>query len=300
MSSLDSLMQISCGLSVLFVEDEESLCQEMTEVLHDIFSLVSIGRDGKEGLEQYLSFHKIHGTYPDIIITDLNMPRLSGVEMSKQMLSLHPEQVIVVLSASDDVKNILEMLNMGVDAYALKPIQYEMFLQTLQRVSKKVMYGKMAKEYTKKLEALAYIDPLTGISNRRRFFKRANGLLLGNNPHLPPFTLCMFDVDRFKEINDRYGHDMGDAVLCYFVDTMKQFLDDKECFSRFGGDEFVVIFQRNEREMEQVLQQIHKKISKTHKLLDKQIDFSVSMGWTQINIKDPNIDVAIKRADIHL
>ena len=300
MKNLDSLMHLSRELSVLFVEDEENLRQEMSEVFHDIFSRVAIAQDGKEGWERYLSFYKEYGTYPDIIITDINMPYLSGVEMSRKILSLNPEQMIVVLSAYDETKYVLELLNMGVDTYLLKPIQHETFLETLQRVSKKVMYRNMALSYTKELESMAYLDPLTGIPNRRRFFKISNGLLLSRTPQLPPFSLCIFDLDKFKEINDRYGHDMGDAVLCRFVEIMQKELHTQECLARFGGDEFMVIFQRNNHEIEEVLQRINTAIANIHELLGEDIYFSVSIGWTQITLKDPNIDVAIKRADLQL
>lgn len=293
-------MQLSSELSVLFVEDDPHLSQEMEEILRDIFTSVLVAENGEEGLKKYLSFHKEHGNYPDIIITDITMPYLSGIEMSREIFALCPEQAIVVLSASNDTTSVLDLLNMGVEAYVLKPIQLDIFIQNLQRVGQKVIYRKMSEVHTKQLESLAYIDPLTGIANRRRFFEKANGLLLSKNPPLPPFTLCIFDIDRFKEINDTYGHDMGDAILCYFVESIKKRLNDKECFARFGGDEFMVIFQRNENEIKSVLEQIHTDISKSHTLLGKQIYFSVSMGWTQINVKYDTIDVAIKRADLHL
>jgi len=299
-STLDSLMHVSRELSVLFVEDDKHISHDIEEILRDIFSSVLVAENGQEGLEKYLSFHKEYGKYPDIVMTDIVMPYLSGVEMSREILALCPEQAIVVLSASNDTTSVLDLLNMGVEAYVLKPIQYEILIQTLGRVSKKVMHRKMSEAYIKKLESLAYIDPLTGISNRRRFFEKANAFLLSQNPPLSPYTLCIFDIDRFKDINDTYGHDMGDAILCYFVESIKKHLDDKECFARFGGDEFMVIFQRNDNEIKSVLEQIHTDISKSHTLLGKQIYFSVSMGWTQINVKDDNIDVAVKRADLHL
>lgn len=298
--TLNSLIPISRELSVLFVEDEENLRQEMSEVLDDIFESVTLAQDGKEGWEKYCSFYETYGRYPDIIISDINMPYLSGVEMSKKILSVNPEQMIVILSAYDETKYVLELLNMGVDAYVLKPIDHKTFLETLQRASKKVMYRNMALKHTKELESMAYLDPLTGISNRRRFFKITNGLLRDKIPHLPPFTLCMVDLDKFKEINDRYGHDMGDAVLCHFVEIMQKELHAKECFVRFGGDEFIVIFQRNNHEIEEVLQRINTAIANTHELLGEDIYFSVSMGWTEITVKDPNIEVAIKRADLQL
>lgn len=300
MVNLDSLKYLSRELSVLFVEDEENLCQEMSEALNDIFSRVAIAEDGKEGWERYLSFYKEYGTYPDIIITDINMPHLSGVEMSRKILSLNPEQMIVVLSANNKTEYVLELLNMGVDAYVLKPIGHETFLQTLQRVSKKVIDRKMALDKIKELESMAYVDPLTGISNRHHFFNIAKELPLGKTPPLPPFTLCIVDLDKLKDINDRYGHDMGDAVLCRFVEIMQKELYSKECFARFGGDEFMVILQRNNYEIEEVLRRINAAIGYMHELLGKHIYFSISMGWTQITSKDLHIDAVIKRADLQL
>lgn len=299
-SNLKSIMSFSAGLNVLFVEDEANLRHEMTELLEDIFSKITVAKNGKEGIAKYKACYETNASYPDIVISDINMPYMSGVEMSREILSLDPEQTILILSAYNETKHILELLNIGVDGYALKPIEYHSFLQTLQRASQKVIYRKAAKAHTKELEFLAYHDSLTGISNRRYFFKKAKVFLLDSKPHLPPYTLCMFDLDSFKVINDSFGHDMGDAVLCKFTKIIESLLDPKECFARLGGDEFIVILQRNENDLKLVLAKIHANIVKTHHLLGKDLRFSVSTGMTQLMPQDKNIDSCIKRADMHL
>jgi len=300
MQQLSELMELSQDLTVLYVEDCPSLRREMAEVLEELFNVVLLAKDGKEGLEVF-DDHKVkEGLYPDIVITDINMPKVSGLEMSQQILTQHPEQLIVVLSAHDESSYLRDFINMGIDSYLIKPVESLPFLQTLQRASKKIKYKQLALSHTEELEKLAYMDAMTGIANRRKFFKEANALF--DMRLLPDASMhvCIIDIDKFKTINDTYGHDMGDEVIRTFVEIVKQEMGEKDCFARFGGDEFVLMLQMHEEEALTLIEKIHKNIGKRHTILDKKIYFSVSMGFTQLYVYDQNIDTVLKRADINL
>lgn len=91
------------------------------------------------------------------------------------------------------------------------------------------------------LERLAFTDSLTGILNRRAFYKAVETALDGNAP--PPATMLVIDVDHFKMINDNHGHDVGDQALIALVEAVGGCLRETEIFGRLGGEEFAVFMR---------------------------------------------------------
>lgn len=95
-----------------------------------------------------------------------------------------------------------------------------------------------------KLEKLANIDPLTGIFNRRSFIALCEQELQKSARRGDVFSLLMFDLDHFKKINDRYGHAMGDAVLCSVVEKLRNAVRNIDTVGRWGGEEFVALLPK--------------------------------------------------------
>lgn len=95
-----------------------------------------------------------------------------------------------------------------------------------------------------KLEHLASIDPLTGIYNRRAFIALCEQELLRTSRSGEVFSLIMFDLDHFKEINDRHGHRVGDAVLCAVVEKLRNSVRNIDIVGRWGGEEFVALLPK--------------------------------------------------------
>ncbi len=300
MKNIDELMKLSQNLTVLFVEDDLQQREEIAEILEDFFKVVILANDGQEGLEKYLSFKEERGAYPDIIITDISMPKLSGIEMSKTVLEYNAEQLIIVLSAYNDPEYLLDLINIGIDSYLVKPLRSERFLKVMRGASRKVNYRKIAIQYTEDLKELAYKDPLTGISNRRRFFEKANILFTQNQKNHMQIYLFMFDIDKFKIINDTLGHDMGDEVIKVFVEIVKKEMQDNKCFARLGGDEFVAMLKMDKTDALRTIEKIRAHINKTHVILNTSVNFTVSIGMSEITSNDKNIDMVIKRADINM
>lgn len=91
------------------------------------------------------------------------------------------------------------------------------------------------------LEALAWLDPLTGLLNRRKFLESFQGLLDDAVAHSRPLVCVMLDIDFFKAINDDYGHAAGDEVICAVAAQLKLASRDNDIVGRYGGEEFVVV-----------------------------------------------------------
>ncbi|MCX7694250.1 MAG: diguanylate cyclase, partial [Caloramator sp.] len=154
-----------------------------------------------------------------------------------------------------------------------------------------------------KAENMAMRDYLTNLYNRRAFFqlaeercKRAKGK--GNN-----LVLVMTDIDKFKSINDNYGHDVGDQVLKNFAEILKTSVREKDLVARFGGEEFIILL--SDIDIEDAynrIEQLRKKVSETEvAVLDKKIKYTASFGISKVVCcGSKSFEEAIKRADTGL
>ena len=90
--------------------------------------------------------------------------------------------------------------------------------------------------------SLSLIDPLTGIHNRRSLLERAKYEIEQSRRHQRPMTVAYFDLDNFKAVNDKFGHDIGDNLLCIVAQVLQNINRSTDMVARIGGDEFVILF----------------------------------------------------------
>jgi diguanylate cyclase (GGDEF)-like protein len=150
----------------------------------------------------------------------------------------------------------------------------------------------------KELYTLANIDSLTKIKNRRSFFidsEEALKEVIKNNQKL---CILMIDIDKFKSVNDRFGHAVGDKVLIQFCTIVTSIIDDEAIFGRIGGEEFCITFcNKNMDEVISISEQIRNKCANTLiEINEHKFNFTVSMG---LSCKDnlTNIDSILYKSD---
>jgi len=126
------------NLSLLLVEDYEPLRSNMAELLEDFFDTVVVAADGVEALALYKAYQteKVDGF--DLVISDIQMPKMNGVELSEHLRELNSEQEIIILSAHTDSAYLLRLINLGVAQFITKPINHEELLDTLFHVSRNI------------------------------------------------------------------------------------------------------------------------------------------------------------------
>jgi diguanylate cyclase (GGDEF)-like protein len=274
--------------NILIIDDNPSNIDFLLGLLteYDISAAV----DGERALDQ------IAQEIPDLILLDVSMPGMDGYEVCS-IIKSNPKTKdipILFLSANTDAESVVKGFDVGGVDYITKPYRPR---EVLARVETHLKLKQLRDE----LERLAYEDPMTGIANRRRFFEKANNLFTKVKAECLPLYLFAVDIDKFKEINDTFGHDVGDEVIRVFVELVKKELGKDDCFARFGGDEFVMMLMHMSKEKAlNVVKKIQNNISKTHLLLGSVVYFTVSMGMAEIEYFDEDIDAVIKRADIRL
>lgn len=146
LSNLKNLVKHTSSLSLLYVEDNINLQDKMKLLLDHFFNSITIASNGEEGLELYKK-----SPY-DIVITDIRMPKLNGLEMSKWILAIDPHQHIVVLSAYDNSEYILKAIELNIDGYILKPFSMDKLRLVLSKIVKNIILKKEHENYQENLE----------------------------------------------------------------------------------------------------------------------------------------------------
>lgn len=128
MATYNELHRFSHGLSLLYVEDNPIVRDETSRIFSMLFKKVTIAEDGEKGLEKY-NIERF-----DLVITDINMPNLNGIEMIKRIREINPEQKIVAISAYDDTPILIDLIRKGVSSFILKPLNLDEVINILYPV----------------------------------------------------------------------------------------------------------------------------------------------------------------------
>jgi diguanylate cyclase (GGDEF)-like protein len=344
--------------SILFVEDEPEVRFELKRFLQRYSSDVYVAENGEEGI---VLFKK---NAPDIVISDIKMPKMNGIDMAKKIKELSPEQTIIFTTAHSDNNYFLEAIEMQVDGYILKPVDLGLLKKKINDINKNMELERQKRLYEsllddvaqmqdtmlavydenalpvffnkklltflgdaslhaflKKYESLskrfeskegyyypqnndtqwveeikeieadkrivsiqdrkmseskfflvsvsektqsknrivtfseitsivkekhqykheAYTDELTQIDNRARFNILFSKAIERSKKNQSDLSIALLDIDNFKQINDRYGHAVGDKVLKLFATLILDNIRATDSFSRWGGEEFVLL-----------------------------------------------------------
>ena len=134
------------GLHILYVEDSATMRTITKKLLVNYFDNIDVAVDGVEGLEAYKNFRSLHDRHYDILITDLEMPRMGGKELCKLVLEFDPQQEIIVISSNNDALNIIELINLGITKFILKPIDPEKFGSVISDVARNLYFKRLKEE----------------------------------------------------------------------------------------------------------------------------------------------------------
>lgn len=175
----------------------------------------------------------LEATLPDLLILDVRMPNLSGIELCQIVRNdlRWGGLPVIFLTARTDANTVNQMFAVGADDFASKPI---VGLELVTRIINRL-------ERIKLLRNMAETDSLTMVFNRQKSTQAINQLLDLANQHSQPLCLAVLNLDRFKQINNLYGHTTGDMVLRQWGQLLRQICQQEAVVARWGGAEFVVV-----------------------------------------------------------
>jgi PAS domain S-box-containing protein len=131
---IDTIDNFTQELTLLYVEDNEDAAEVTTMLLEDLFDTIIVAKDGVDALDKFHKYN-IH-----IILTDINMPNMNGLELARKIKEIDFEMPVILLSAHNESKLILESIDIGVDGYILKPIDLEQLSQVIRKIAQKLYY----------------------------------------------------------------------------------------------------------------------------------------------------------------
>jgi diguanylate cyclase len=171
------------------------------------------------------------------ILADLGLPDASGLTTLAGLLAVSPDTPVLVITGSDDESLGRQAVRAGAQDYLLKGSYDPEF------VLRAIHYALERKRIQMRLSELAHYDPLTGLANRALMTERQKHALARAARSANHVALLAIDLDRFKLINDTYGHDMGDALLVEVARRLSASTRSEDTVARIGGDEFVILLE---------------------------------------------------------
>lgn len=302
--------EILKNLNVLYVEDDDFIRENTIITLNMLGLNVLDAVNGQDGLKKFIEASNI-----DLILTDISMPIMNGLEMTEKIKETNPFIPVVVTTAHQEIQYLHKAIELNIASYIMKPIDIPGLIKSLIKAVEPVILRNeiieknkelialnnsledKIKERTKELEILASTDSLTGINNRRNFFKLSKELFKSSTDD--NLYAVMIDVDNFKLLNDNYGHALGDEVLILLAKTIANMLPEDNIFGRLGGEEFAIVYTltSNEDKIKKV-NHIRETIANLKFDNEKsEIKFTISVGVSQKHKKDSSIDAILTRAD---
>ncbi len=410
-------------VKILYVEDELEVQQTTVDSLSSFFDVIVAASDGQEALEIFKEQNDF-----DIVVTDINMPKINGIELAKHIRKLDSTFPIIIITAHTEREFLEESINININGYTLKPVNLKNLITSIMQAAEGRMLRKelerlnneliiQLKETTSELDSIlnaqetmvivvqenyihtankqflkfvghdnlqsfnmeyqqvktslsktegyylldhytqfasltnlndktqdvivklndnifklnitsyntngfhyvltftditdlhkqadilkyqAYHDSLTKLYNRQKFneiltFELNRSIRYGHS-----FTLAMFDIDFFKNINDTYGHDIGDEVLINLSNTVKHMLRETDVIARWGGEEFMILFPETLLEDgKRIIEKVRETVAQQQLSSSISDKITCSFGVTQYKEKD-TFNTLLKRVDIAL
>ena len=249
---------------ILIIEDDENLAARSATILEHAGMVTHVITDPLLMMQPLIDFH------PDLILSDMHMPNMSGLELAAvlRQQEAYVGIPIVFLSSETDINTQLSAMLMGGDDFLLKPIEAH---HLVGKVTSRVQRART-------LRGFAERDSLTGLLNHTRFKERLGIETIRAQRTGAPVAFAMLDIDHFKRVNDTYGHSTGDRVIKSLARLLTQRLRRSDVLGRYGGEEFAIIFpDTNEGAAYQVLDEIRRSFEQIHQFSGGQ-EFQVTFS----------------------
>jgi diguanylate cyclase (GGDEF)-like protein len=225
---------------VLIVEDSPTQAAWVKEVLARDGYDVTVAGDGKEAIRL------VRTSPPDLVLLDMVLPDMDGLQVLRIIKAGPEEQFVpvILLSVKADLDSRVKGLRIGADDFLAKPFaEAEIQARAAAMLRIKTLQDQL-RATKAQLEKLSVTDGLTGLYNHRYFEQRLAEEFGRAQRYSDPVSLMMFDLDHFKQINDKYGHPFGDTVLRETADLVRGSVREPDICARYGGEEFAIILPK--------------------------------------------------------
>jgi len=237
----------------------------------------------------------------DLFIVSLSLGRGEGLRLCARLKALDRARntPILLLANPDETTQLLRGLDLGVNDYVICPVDANELRARVRTQLKRKLYSDRLRSMVSSAMELALTDALTGLHNRRHFETHLKALIARYGEAERDIALLLFDIDRFKGINDTFGHDAGDDVLKEFAVRLRKAVRGFDLVARLGGEEFVVVMPETDAALanEAAERVRHDVESAPFQARGAAIEVTVSVGVARFRGRGDTIDGMLKRAD---
>lgn len=249
---------------ILVVDDDQALADYHALILEQAGMQVRVETDPTRVLDVLTGFN------PDLVLMDLYMPKCAGQELSMVLRQIpgYLGLPIVYLSSETEEGRKLAALKVGVEGFLHKPIEPQSLVAEVC----------LRAERMRTLRQLMTRDSLTGLYNHSNIKRILEQELARSQRNTSPLVLAMLDIDHFKQVNDLFGHGMGDQVLTTLARLLRQRLRQTDYVGRYGGEEFAVILpDTTEDAARRILNELRESFANL-RFLSKSTEFHITFS----------------------
>jgi two-component system cell cycle response regulator len=221
---------------VLLIDERKSSSGRIRNMITDI-AAVDIEVDPQAGF-----FSAVDGEYSCVVIAT-GFADYDPLRICSQLRSLDRTRFLPIVLIADPTEDslVLRGLDLGINDYLVRPIDKQELIARLRTQIKRKHYNDELRANVTQTIELAVTDGLTGLHNRRYLDNHLQRLFDRAIARDRPLSIMIADIDRFKKINDTYGHDGGDDVLQQFAQRLRKNVRGIDLACRYGGEEFVIV-----------------------------------------------------------
>ena len=278
---------------ILIVEDDDAVCGLMYEFLSRS-GYEAITANSAEEAEKLLKKEEIH-----IILTDVRLPSTDGITFTKNVKKQYNLDVIITTGYSSEYF-YEDAINNGASDLIFKPIRLNELMLRINRVIRERSLINERERMIERLKKLSIRDPLTELYNSRHFYAQLEDEIGRSERYVHPLSLIFIDIDKFKGVNDTYGHMIGDQTLLLIAQKIRVSLRLQDTAYRFAGDEFTIILPETTAENARfVADRIQAEMDKESLVIrDKEIaKITLSMGIAEYQ-RNEEKEQFVHRADV--
>jgi diguanylate cyclase (GGDEF)-like protein len=241
---------------------------------------------------------------PDLVISDIIMPDIDGLELCRIIRRSYPDIFVVLQTASSDDSILKNSFDAGAIDFISKPLKENEIRQRVKNALRMSSSDKLIKkamekisESNKVLQTISSTDQLTGLNNRRFIMDELDSVIYSAQRYEKYFALMLIDLDHFKDVNDKYGHPIGDEVLRKVAFIIKSNIRKTDQAGRVGGEEFLFIFPKADLEKDKIA--ANKLLESVRNIrIDSVPDLRITFsGGLTICKKTDDVESLLKRVD---
>ena len=277
--------------TVLVVDDSMVTRLHMKILLENLFFKVITVAHGEEALGILDTDSNI-----SLVLTDYSMPVMNGLELTLEIRKNYTkdELSIIALSSNEDDEINAMFLKHGANDYIRKPFLKEEFSCRINNTIE-------ALENLNLIINHANRDYLTGLYNRNYFFTHMSDYINEVSQNTEKYALGMINIDNFKNINDIYGHEIGDKIIIHLSEILTSATNHRDLVARFGGEEFCIVLKNiNRFSAKEIFERLRESVAKSYFLVNenKEIRFTISVGATMNS--DESLDEIVDHTEMIL